>query len=242
MSEESRQVDNRLLSGSVLKLVAVITMLIDHTASFLNSYVPFLRTELFTLSLPMLSSRTITPYFLMRCIGRTAFPLFCFLLVEGWKHTSNRFRYGLSLLIAALISEFPFDVVHGQVPYNRQNVFFTLFLGYIALCIYERYRDRFALRGLLLIALFVFTYFFAADYRISGVAFILLIYVAQKDLIVIAFIGCIILQMASFPAYILMAMYNGRRGFVKGPVLKYAFYLFYPVHLMVLWLIQLALR
>ena len=242
MSDETHQTDNQVLSGSVLKLIAVITMLIDHTAAHLKAYVPFLRNKLFTLSLPLISSRTITPYFIMRGIGRTAFPLFCFLLVEGWKHTSNRFRYGLSLLICAFLSEFPFDVVHGSVPYNRQNVFFTLFFGFIALCIYDRYREKFALRGLLLVALFVFAFFFAADYRIAGVAFILLIYVAQADILVVGFIGCVVLQITSFPAYILMALYNFKRGFVKGPVLKYAFYLFYPVHLLVLWLIQLALR
>ncbi|MBO4695919.1 MAG: TraX protein [Lachnospiraceae bacterium] len=242
MSEEESRSDNRILSGSVLKLIAVITMAIDHTAAHLLEYVPALGTKLFILSIPHVSSRAVTPYFIMRAIGRTAFPLFCFLLVEGFMHTSNRLRYGLSLFLAALISEIPFDLVHGQFPFGKQNVFFTLLFGFFGLCIFEHFRDRIVLRGLLLVALFVFTYFFHADYRIGGVTFILLIYVARTELIVVAFAGCIILQIASFPAYILMGLYNKKRGFVKGPVLKYAFYLFYPVHLTIIYLIQLALK
>lgn len=230
-----------ILSGSALKLIAVVTMLIDHIAAFLSAQLPVINRELFTFSAPFISDHTITLYFIMRSIGRTAFPLFCFLLVEGFLHTKNPVRYGLALFLGALLSEIPFDIVHGALPYGRQNVFFTLLLGYIGLCIYERFRDSNLLKAVLLVALFVFAWFFKADYSVTGVAFILLLYVARTELIVIAFVGCVLLQFASFPAYILMALYNGKRGFIKGPVLKYAFYAFYPAHLLLLYLLQQVL-
>lgn len=238
MNPES-EVQRPAVSGSVLKTVAVITMLIDHVAAFLYAKIPFLTTTLFTISLPHIATKAVTPYYIMRSIGRSAFPLFCFLLVEGWKHTSNRFRYGLCLLIFALISEYPFDIVHGGgLSFVHQNVFFTLFLGLIGLWLYDRFKDRRALQAVTLIALFVLTFLLRTDYSIKGVAFILLIYVAQSELLVIGFIGCVLLQLTSFPAYILMASYNGERGYIKGKVLKYAFYAFYPAHLAILYLIQ----
>ena len=230
------------VSGSVLKTVAIVTMLIDHLSFFLRGQIPFLTNTLFTLSIPNITSKEITLYYIMRSVGRIAFPLFCFLLVEGWKHSSNRFRYGLCLLIGAIVSEYPFDLANfGGLSFKHQNVFFTLFLGLIGLWLYDRFRDSRVIQALTLIALFVVTFFLKTDYSIKGVAFILLIYVAQTELPVIGFIGCVLFQIASFPAYLLIGLYNGKRGFIKGPVLKYAFYAFYPVHLMVIYLIQQAL-
>lgn len=230
------------VSGSVLKTVAIVTMLIDHIAAFLYPQIPFLTKTLFTLSIPNITTKAVTPYYIMRSIGRIAFPLFCFLLVEGWKHSTNRFRYGLCLLIGAIVSEYPFDLVHGGgLSFTHQNVFFTLFLGLIGLWLYDRFKDRRCLQAITLIALFVVTFFLRTDYSIKGVAFILLIYVVQTELLVIGLVGCVLLQLASFPAYLLMGLYNGKRGYIKGPVLKYAFYAFYPVHLTVIYLIQKAL-
>ncbi len=74
----------------------------------------------------------------MRCIGRLAFPLFCFLIIEGFTHTGNPVKYLRNLLIFALISELPFDLALGRgVPFfiYSQNVIFTLFLGVFTLCI-----------------------------------------------------------------------------------------------------------
>lgn len=230
------------LSGSVLKTFAIVTMLIDHLALFLCDQIPLLQTTLFRLSISNIITTGFTLYSFMRSVGRIAFPLFCFLLVEGWKHSSNRFRYGLCLLIGAIVSEYPFDLANfGGLSFKHQNVFFTLFLGLIGLWLYDRFRDHRALQALTLIALFVVTFFLKTDYSIKGVAFILLIYVAQTELPVIGFIGCVLFQIASFPAYLLIGFYNGERGYIKGPILKYAFYAFYPVHLMVIYLIQQAL-
>ena len=89
----------RILSGSTLKVIAVVTMLIDHIGAILLSmYQPALKT-LFTLF-----GREYSVYLIFRDIGRVAFPIFCFLLLEGFLHTHDRFRYGMNLFIFSLIS------------------------------------------------------------------------------------------------------------------------------------------
>ena len=119
----------RILSGSALKVLAMIIMLIDHTASFLlRDYEPA-TTPWF-----QLGDNTYSLYRVMRDVGRAAFPIFCFLLVEGFLHTHNRFKYGRNLLIFACISEIPWNFAqNGTLLFpDKQNVFFTLFLGYAA--------------------------------------------------------------------------------------------------------------
>jgi len=89
----------RILSGSALKVLAMIIMLIDHTASFLLRYYTPSNSPLF-----QIGSTNYSLYRIMRDVGRAAFPIFCFLLVEGFFHTHNRFKYGRNLLIFACIS------------------------------------------------------------------------------------------------------------------------------------------
>ena len=83
----------RILSGSALKMIAVITMLIDHIgAVLLSMYQPAQKSCL------RFSAENITYILFFRDIGRAAFPIFCFLLLEGFRHTRSRFRYGRNLL------------------------------------------------------------------------------------------------------------------------------------------------
>ena len=94
----------KILSGSALKCIALFTMIVDHVGLHLlrNSGIVLLHTGLGTLTL----------YTLMRKVGRMAFPIYCFLLVEGFLHTHDRKKYGLNLLVFALISEIPWDLEH----------------------------------------------------------------------------------------------------------------------------------
>lgn len=72
---------------------------------------------------------------LMRCIGRVAFPIYCFFIYEGFKHTRSKLKYMLRLFILAIISEVPFNLAlaHRIFSYRYQNVFWTLLLGLIVI-------------------------------------------------------------------------------------------------------------
>ena len=226
----------RILSGSALKLLAVVSMLIDHLAAFYWYNVPALQAVWFTIG-----HRAFTPLILMRIFGRIAFPLFAFLIVEGFVHTRSRKRYGLNLAFFALISEIPWNLIHtGTMLYPGQNVFFTLLLGFLGLCAIEKYSgNKPYLLGSLL-GLLVVSIFLRADYGCSGYAFILLLYVLRDNKILQAIIGSCFLgsRWIAGLAFIPINMYNGRRGFVQGPIAKYAFYLFYPLHLLVIYLLR----
>ena len=84
MTEQGNLAKYQILSGSHLKLIAVVTMLIDHTALILLPCLPILQTPLFA---------DFTLFAILRKIGRLAFPLFCFLLAEGFHHTKNRLMF-----------------------------------------------------------------------------------------------------------------------------------------------------
>ena len=93
-----------LFSGSALKIIAVLSMVTDHCANYL------------------LDGNTWA-YEVMRCFGRVAFPVFAFLVAEGFAHTRNRMRYFLSLLLFAVISEVPWYLLNGMD--GTHNVMFT---------------------------------------------------------------------------------------------------------------------
>ena len=115
-----------------IKVAAIITMFIDHFAAV------FLERQLVNPNKAFVSGPEY--YYaigdidnIMRGIGRIAFPLFIFLLVQGFMHTHNKYKYALRLGIFALISEIPFDMAfkNKTFDFGYQNVFFTLFLGFV---------------------------------------------------------------------------------------------------------------
>lgn len=231
---EAEQGKWKILSGSALKLLAIVSMLVDHLAAFLWYDEPWCTDAWFSIG-----HREMSAYALMRMFGRIAFPLFAFLIVEGFQHTRNRKRYGIQLLIFALISELPWNLVHGgQFFYRGQNVLFTLLLGYLGLCALERFRDDKKKLLASMLGLLVVSIVLRADYGCSGYGFILLLYVLRNQQLVRAIIGCCVLgsRWVAGTAFIPIALYNGKRGFVRGPVGKYFFYLFYPLHLLIIYL------
>ena len=117
------------VTGFTLKLLAIITMVIDHVGASIILHHP-------DVSYP--DSAIYHLYWVMRIIGRLSMPIFLFLIIEGIQHTSNKFKYGLRLLIFALISEVPYDLCfHNSIFYNKdQNVMFTLCICVIVLSLY----------------------------------------------------------------------------------------------------------
>ena len=221
------------LTGSTLKLLAVLSMVVDHVAVFL------LRdNEAFQQVLCAVGNREITPYFLMRAFGRLAFPIFAFLVVEGFVHTRDRFKYGRNLLFFAFISELPWNLIYASTwHYPTQNVFFTLFLGYMGLCCISYWKEESVKKVVGLLLLLAVSYKLRADYGYRGFAFILMLYALRGSLLLKSVIGCCMLPGAWMPglAFIPIAFYDGRRGFIRGNFAKYWFYAFYPTHLLILY-------
>lgn len=219
------------LSGSVLKLIAMTSMVIDHTA--------------------MLFVRDRALYFIMRLlIGRIAFPLFCFLLVEGFQRTRNRAAYAGRLFCFALLSEIPFDLISqynytNYVPREHQNVIFTLLLGLLMLWGIELtgqwIENKVLLRWLSVAVLFAAVAVLAekvicSSYGMKGIAAILLIYLfrwskwEQLAACGVAFIW----EPGALLALPPMGFYNGQRGLKP----KLLFYAVYPVHMLLLYFLK----
>lgn len=115
----------KIRRSDLLKLIAIVTMLIDHTGALLFPEMRMLRT-----------------------IGRIAFPIFAWLLVQGFIHTSDRRQYGLRFFLFALAAEIPYAYLNAEMAYRPEhfNVMYLLLLGLILLSVVEKaenfFRDR----------------------------------------------------------------------------------------------------
>lgn len=226
-----------LLTGNALKWIAVITMFIDHIGAVILekgvilAYNQHLSTALsYNTSLFLSHADRI-----IRQIGRISFPIFCFLLVEGFYHTSNRRRYALRLALFAVLSEIPFDLAFNKtvLEFSYQNVLFTMLFGFLSIWAMEKARAKYpALTLLPGAAGLLLGYCFHADYNWKGIALILIFYLLYHYPVEKIIAGCLSLlwePMACF-AFIPINLYNHKRG--RGT--KYFFYFFYPVHLLIL--------
>ena len=217
------------IPGSTLKLIAIITMFIDHTGAVILERMP-------------MEHGILVLDVIFRLIGRLGFPIFCFLLIEGFMHTRNVWKYAFRLLLFAFISELPFNLAFmGSLFYkNYQNVFFTLFLGLCALItikfIEEKFSQKAWLKYLLIIpatiVFMVIANLLKTDYSEMGVLTIVVMYLLRKNKVLEMTAGCIILNIMSlteitaFFTIIPVSKYNGERGLN-----------FYPVHLLILYFI-----
>ena len=238
----------KILSGAGLKWIAIITMLIDHSAKailyigYLKPRSPLTRgTALFDL---------YKFYRILRGVGRIAFPIFCFFLVQGFLYTRSRAKYAMRLFLFALISEFPFNLgLHDRLFYrHHQNVYFTLFLGLIMIWLWDRIAGKLRNPAVAIIfqaaeaaALCYLAYFFKTDYRHKGMILILVFYLLHQ-LLPLSVAGGAVVMYWEWPwvliAFPLLLLYNGKRGKQN----KYFFYAFYPAHLILIYLISLAVR
>lgn len=229
----------KILSGSTLKTIALVSMFIDHAAlvllywGFLYHNIPIQKgTSIYT---------AYIIYEIMRKIGRIAFPIFCFLLIEGFLHTSNRKKYALRLLLFAFISEIPFDLAAGnQLIYTDScNVFVTLFIGFVTIWAMDHFQQNQMLQIPIALLGCLAAFLLQSDYDFRGIILIILLYIFRYDRSTQAISGSIALfweWQAAF-AFIPICMYNGTRG--KN--IKYFFYVFYPAHLLLLYILKQVL-
>ena len=122
------------ITGQCLKVLAVVSMIIDHIGYAIVIRLPGAADT---------GSLTNFVYTTLRMIGRFAFPIYCFLLIEGVCHTRNIGRYAFRLFIFALVSEIPFDLAfYGKLfHFDHQNVFFTLCIGVLMLWAFKLIGD-----------------------------------------------------------------------------------------------------
>lgn len=220
----------QILDGTALKLIAMVSMVCDHVGD---------------LFLPQLVW--------LRVAGRLALPLFAFCIAEGYCHTHDRRRYLSRLGLFALISELPFDLARlGRLEAGHQNVMLTFFLAVAALWLYDAARARWQNKKGLLLGLAAvgimsgLSLLLRTDYNLFAVLLVFVFYVFRhepqwkRDLY--ALIYQLLLRNKGLFAwgalsFIPLLLYNGRRG--RG--LKWLFYVFYPGHLLLLYLLRLAL-
>ena len=240
------------MSVLTLKLAAVAAMLADHIGHLYPalSFAPSLRIA-----------------------GRLALPVFAFLIAEGYRHTRDVRRYALRLLTLAVLSEIPFDLLRTVnapsplwIDYTRQNVFFTLLLGLLAVWAIDRNTKlhRPALGWMAAAALAVLADQMQADFGAFGVAVIVIFFVFRGDRLATAAAFCLalavrfvlssgmlglsgsalstpaLMSLAAALALPLIFAHNGKKGY-RGAAMQWGFYLFYPLHMAALVALKMAL-
>lgn len=218
------------MTSFALKILACVSMFCDHLA--------------------YLFPNSIALY--MHSFGRIAFPIFAFQLTQGYIHTKNVNKYLTRLFILALISQIPFNLYFNNFP--RLNIFFTLFLGLISIHIYSKFKYK----SICIISVGLIAYISTlvhTDYSWFGILLIFIFYVF-KDY---KFIPASLFALLTFTYYYInsnifsfysiclcsctilslipILLYNGN----QGKKVKYLFYAFYPLHLILLYFIQLIL-
>lgn len=233
------------IQGSTLKWIAMASMICDHIAAVVLLPVLGIFTFLDLEDAWAMGEGALLCYG-MRQIGRLAFPIFCFLLVEGLSHTHSRKKYFRNLLLLAIVSEIPFNLcISGDIVYlDSQSSIWTLVIGFLTCCGLDwldtkQARQSLVLKKAALVGVaMLFAWCIHADYDAFGVAFIVLLYLLHdnrtEQCLMAAFV-CLFGEAAAALAFIPIYFYNGERG--KQP--KWLFYVFYPTHLLVLYFTRL---
>ena len=222
------------MNRNILKIIAVISMLIDHIGLF------FLDNNI-----------------VCRCIGRIAMPIFAYFIAEGWKHTRNRKKYVLLIGIFAVITQGAFALLS---QWYYLNILFTFLIAIALIYLIETRKNNTFIKDILLITTYVILAFLEAfsilDYGIFAIGLVLVFYfVKNKKWALISALGVLVaysfknyifadfkpralIQLFSILALIPLLFYNGENGKVN---LKYLFYVFYPAHFYLIYLIQLLI-
>ena len=236
----------KIINNNTLKIIAMILMLLDH-----------------------LWGTIIPGNQWMTLIGRMAFPIFAFLIVEGFFHTSDLKKYMKRLFIFGLISEIPFNLIYtGSIIFPfHQNVMFTLLLGLLIINEIDKLKNNIEIKKKIIPILKIFLFLLISiigfvDYGVTGVLTIVVFYLFRG--FKLAWIGQLIslillyivffegqsvilnifnheyflpLQSIGILSLIFIWLYNGEKG-KNNKLIKYLFYSFYPVHMLVLYLIH----
>ena len=225
------------MSSFTLRLLALALMCVDHAGLALFPAVPA-----------------------FRWVGRLAFPLYCFLLAQGYRHTRDLRAYARRLLLFALLSEIPFDLlIFGRVSSTaEQNALFALLLALLALYAADALRERPAMLAASLVLLCMGAMLARVSYGWLGIALCLCFHLLRerRAAMLLSAAGALLLytlslflsgvdagwaaaSLCSLAALPLLLLYNGRRG-PRSSALTFLFYAAYPLHLLALWALRAA--
>lgn len=216
------------ISQEDLKLLACVTMLIDHIGAIFFPAAQWLRI-----------------------IGRLSFPLYAFLLAEGIHYTRNSLKYGMRLLLVAILTELPYDLLfRGQFTWAKNSVMITLLLGFFGGIASKQFSNwlkylaplpfillgRFAngtygMYGVVMIVMFQLTRGFP---HTKAVQFLLMILLSLR---MAGFPGRLGTQVYAIAAMLPIFLYSGEKR-SHSKALQWAFTLFYPLHIVILLLIR----
>jgi hypothetical protein len=215
----------RGINGNGLKVIAMVTMFIDHLGMIFFPEVA-----------------------LLRIIGRASFPLYAYLIAEGCRYTKHRLRYFLQVFILGIVCSIVFAIAERYV-YLCVLVTFSLSMLLIFLIDYvrEAFNSRCVLLVIALVVVGILCKYVEVDYGFMGVLVPVMAYIPKEkqyklitfaiSLLMLSFVmGGI--QYYSLISVLLVMFYNGERGKLN---LKWFFYGFYPVHLAVLWGISMLI-
>lgn len=181
---------------------------------------------------------------ILRIVGRLSFPIFAFFVAEGFQKTQSVSRYITRMGIFACISEVPFDLAcygtHWHPEY--QNVLFTYFLALLAMYFMQKAKKNLLLKLLIAAFFAAAAWFIRSDYGALGVALICLFYLLENETNLRLWLGALLSAAESIKMYgvsalsfLLLSFYRGNRGSAK---LKYFFYLMYPAHLVLFYILR----
>lgn len=245
----------KIFSGSSLKIIAIVTMVIDHiAASFLKvgeeNYEQFsiaVSSKLAWLWQNLLflqnTDQLHRVYTVMRGIGRISFPLFAFCLIEGYLHTHDKRKYLLRMLIFALLSEPLFDLAFWNRGFymGYQNIFFTLILAFLVMVLWDYLEGRSLWQWLMVLAIGGLGSLLNVDYGAIGIWLIFLMFYTRRrqpenGILMESIVGAVgfSYEITAPLAFLFVLGYNGK----KGLSLKYVFYWIYPVHLALLAILK----
>lgn len=223
------------LSGNQLKILAVIFMTIDHVGLHL-----FPGIQIF------------------RILGRLAFPIFAFTFAEGCKYTKNRARHFIVLFLFAVLCQAVYSYAMNSL---YQNILVTLTLSASVIYSFDfAKRTRNFLGYILALAVLLGVFYicnilpstigrgFAIDYGFYGVLLPVLSYLGKtkQEKIFLLSMGLLLLaptlgtrQLFSLLAVPIIALYNGTRGKCR---MKNFFYIYYPLHLVIIHFLGIFLK
>lgn len=224
------------LTNNQLKIIAMITMVIDHVGEMLYPDI-----------------------IILKIIGRLSFPIFAYMIAEGCYYTRNRIKYLGIISVMGVVFQLIYYCFMGSL---YMGVLITFSLSIITIYAIDSLinknnilRKILALIGILIVLIIsivlpltIKEQGYILDYTVLGVFLPVVIYYSKGKWLklIVAFIALLLLaiyyggiQYYSLISIVLLALYNGQRGKAK---LKYAFYVFYPLHLVIIYAIQLAMN